>query len=231
MFGQMSPVPQNFKIKERRTIHTQTAYNTFCRMQSELSGRESIRVYLGVFHLQIRYRTLRYGSTRPQYPTEHSGKVRYELDTGTGLFVKFGTTSTPIPDASVTSVRPPKILRVRVNPTERPLETFSIYGMSHPVAGAHATQRAPHSESVVVLPAPLNVLVKLSVHVDLKKQPKATTAAKQARASSTASYDKKRQQTAASSTTSHNSIRFTTAANKQTTTMSSSTTSLQQHFY
>ena len=40
-------------------------------------------------------------SVRPQYPTEHSGKVRNELDTGTRHLGMFGTTSMPVPDASV----------------------------------------------------------------------------------------------------------------------------------
>ena len=39
---------------------------------------------------------------------EHSGKVRYELDTGTRHFGMFGTTLIPVPDISVSSVRPPK---------------------------------------------------------------------------------------------------------------------------
>ena len=34
--------------------------------------------------------------TPPQYPTEHSGKVRYKLDSGTGHFDKIITTSLPV---------------------------------------------------------------------------------------------------------------------------------------
>ena len=37
---------------------------------------------------KVPYRSLRYGSVRPQYPTEQSGKVRYELDTSTRHFGK-----------------------------------------------------------------------------------------------------------------------------------------------
>ena len=44
--------------------------------------------------------------TRPQYRTQHSGKVRYELDTGTRHFGKFCTTLVPVPDTSLSSVRP-----------------------------------------------------------------------------------------------------------------------------
>ena len=43
-------------------------------------------------------------SVRPQYPTEYSSMVRYEVDTGTRHFGKFGTNSIPIPDTLVSSV-------------------------------------------------------------------------------------------------------------------------------
>ena len=48
----------------------------------------------------------RRGSVRPQYRAKHSGIVRYELDTGARHFAKLGTTSLPVPDTSVSSVRP-----------------------------------------------------------------------------------------------------------------------------
>ena len=54
------------------------------------------------------------GSVRPQYPTEHSVMVQCEFHPGTGHFGKFGTTSIPVPDNWVTSVRPPKTSRVPV---------------------------------------------------------------------------------------------------------------------
>ena len=38
---------------------------------------------------------------------------------------------------------------------------------THPVACAHATQRPPNSKGVVILSASLDILVKLSVHLDL----------------------------------------------------------------
>ena len=47
---------------------------------------------------------LRYGLH--QYPTEHSGMAPYELTNGTRYFGKLGTTSIPVPDTSVGSVRP-----------------------------------------------------------------------------------------------------------------------------
>ena len=47
-----------------------------------------------------------------KYPTEVFGKDRYGPNTGTRRFGKFGTTSIPVPDNSVTWVRPPKIPRV-----------------------------------------------------------------------------------------------------------------------
>ena len=60
----------------------------------------SVRVHRG-------YLSYRSGSVRPQYSTEHSGMVWYELDTGTRHFGKFGTTSIPVPHTSVSSARPP----------------------------------------------------------------------------------------------------------------------------
>ena len=48
------------------------------------------------------YRSVRY--IRPHHPTERSGKLRYELDTGTEHFGRFGTPSIPAPDTSVASV-------------------------------------------------------------------------------------------------------------------------------
>ena len=50
-------------------------------------------------------RSLRQGSARPQYPTEHSGTVRHDLDT---LY--------PTDTTVISSVRPPKISRVSVYP-------------------------------------------------------------------------------------------------------------------
>lgn len=44
----------------------------------------SARTYRGYLHSTS-------GSVRPQQPTEHSGMVRYKLDTGNRQFVKFGT--------------------------------------------------------------------------------------------------------------------------------------------
>ena len=52
----------------------------------------------------IPVRTLPECSVRPQYPTEHSGKVRYGRNTGTRHVVKFGTISKPVPDTLVSSV-------------------------------------------------------------------------------------------------------------------------------
>ena len=65
-------------------------------------------------------------SVRPQYPTEQSGMIRYEIDTGTRQFGKFGTTSIPVPEIPVSSVRPPKISRVPVYPTEHTLRSFHV---------------------------------------------------------------------------------------------------------
>ena len=59
-----------------------------------------IRVYRG----RITYRS---GSVRPQYPTEYRSTP-----------VWFGTNSIPVPETSVKSVRPSKIPRVPVHPTE-----------------------------------------------------------------------------------------------------------------
>ena len=64
-------------------------------------------------------RRVRYGlNTLPDTPvrfgTNSSGKVRYALDTGARHFGKFGTTSIPIPDTSVSSVRSSIIPRVLV---------------------------------------------------------------------------------------------------------------------
>ena len=52
--------------------------------------------YIGVYTLNLSE-----CSVRRQYPTKHSGKVRYELDTGTRHFGKFGTTPISVPDTSV----------------------------------------------------------------------------------------------------------------------------------
>ena len=41
---------------------------------------------------------------RPQDSPEHSGKGRYDLDTGARHVGKFGTTSMPVPATSVSSV-------------------------------------------------------------------------------------------------------------------------------
>ena len=76
----------------------------------------SVRVYSGYLPYQS-------GSVRPQYATEHSGmlgyeysgmlgyeysgRVRYEFGTGTRLDSRFGTTSIPVPNTSVSSVRHP----------------------------------------------------------------------------------------------------------------------------
>ena len=46
----------------------------------------------------------RYGHHRYRYPTLQY--VRYDLNTGTRHFGKFGTASIPVPDNSVSSVRP-----------------------------------------------------------------------------------------------------------------------------
>ena len=60
---------------------------------------DSVRVYRGYLPYRTRgYLPYRSGSVGPQYQTEHSGKVRYELDTGTRHFGKFGTTSMPVPN-------------------------------------------------------------------------------------------------------------------------------------
>ena len=74
-------------------------------MSKGMVGRGRTKVYLG--HLLGKYSTEhdRNNSVRPQCPTEESGKVRYELHTGTRHFGKFGTTSIPVPDTSVSSVR------------------------------------------------------------------------------------------------------------------------------
>ena len=48
-------------------------------------------------------------SVRPQYPTQHSSYVRYELNIGTRHFGTFGTTLIPVVDTSVGPVRPQKI--------------------------------------------------------------------------------------------------------------------------
>ena len=44
--------------------------------------------------------------------------MRYGLDTGTQHLGKFGTTSIPVPDTSVSSVIPPKISRLPIYLTE-----------------------------------------------------------------------------------------------------------------
>ena len=62
-------------------------------------------------------RTPRWGSVRSQYPTQHSGKVRYGLITLPNIPARFGTNSTPVPDTSISSVRAQKIPRV-VYPTK-----------------------------------------------------------------------------------------------------------------
>ena len=65
------------------------------------------RVYRGSLLGKYPAESPRKGSVRPQYPTEHSGKVRHELDTGARHFGKFGT--------------PREIPRVPVCPTEQTL--------------------------------------------------------------------------------------------------------------
>ena len=54
-------------------------------------------------------------------------KVRYDLNTGTRHLEKFGTTSIPAPDTSVTSVRPPKKHYVLVYPAEHTLDEMYTY--------------------------------------------------------------------------------------------------------
>ena len=49
------------------------------------------------------------------------GIARYELETGTRQYGKFGMTSIPVPDNSVSAVRPPKIPQVPIYPTEHTL--------------------------------------------------------------------------------------------------------------
>ena len=44
-----------------------------------------------IFLRKMPCRSVRYDSVRPHYPTEHLRNVRYELDTGTRHFGKFGT--------------------------------------------------------------------------------------------------------------------------------------------
>ena len=66
----------------------------------------SVRFGVPETSLMVLYRipgVLPYGSrsVRPQYTTEPSGIVRYELDTGTGHYGKFGATSIPVPDTPV----------------------------------------------------------------------------------------------------------------------------------
>ena len=51
----------------------------------------SVRVYRGYLPYQR-------GSVHPQYSSHPSGMVRYEFDTGTRHFGKFGTTPIPVPD-------------------------------------------------------------------------------------------------------------------------------------
>ena len=63
-------------------------------------------------------------SVRPQYPTEHSGMVWYDFNTGTRHFGKIGTSSIPVPDNSVSLARPPKIPQVPVYPTEHTLVRY-----------------------------------------------------------------------------------------------------------
>ena len=53
-------------------------------------------------------------STRPQHPTEHSGMIRHELNTGTRYFGKFGTILMPVPEVPVSSVRLQKYTQVPV---------------------------------------------------------------------------------------------------------------------
>ena len=51
--------------------------------------------------------SVRFGTASIPYRTRQTGKVRYETDTDTRHFGKFGTTSIPVPDTWGTSVRPP----------------------------------------------------------------------------------------------------------------------------
>ena len=73
----------------------------------------------------IPYQNVRYGSAR--YPTEMFGRVRYGLDTLPTNPARFGTNSIPVTDTSVTSIRPPKILRVWVYPTENTLGIYLFF--------------------------------------------------------------------------------------------------------
>ena len=51
------------------------------------------KVYRAYWLREVPYRSHPYGSVWPKYPTEHFGKGRYGLDTGSRHFGKFGTTS------------------------------------------------------------------------------------------------------------------------------------------
>ena len=77
-------------------------------------GRVRTKVYLGFWSVDIAYRTSpEFGtaarpyrtfsecSVRPRYPQEHSGKVRYELDTGTPHFGDSVGPQIPVPDTLV----------------------------------------------------------------------------------------------------------------------------------
>ena len=81
----------------------------------------SVRVYSGYLPYQS-------GSVRPQYATEHSSMLGYELHTSTrhfGTLGKFGTTSTPVPDASVGFGNPTKNTPCTGIPTEHTLAEYT----------------------------------------------------------------------------------------------------------
>ena len=62
----------------------------------------------GVFARQFPYRSLPECSARPQYPIEHSSKIRYEFDTATRKIGKLGVKSIPVPRVLVPSTARPK---------------------------------------------------------------------------------------------------------------------------
>ena len=70
------------------------------------------------------HRKIRYGSvrTRHRYPTLRY--VWYNFNAGTRHSGKLVTTSNPVPDTGVSSIRPPKIPRVPVYSTEHTLAIF-----------------------------------------------------------------------------------------------------------
>ena len=133
LFG-LPQYPTEHSDMVRYELNTTTRYNGKFGKTSKPVPDTSVVPYL------VRYRYFLDNNTggtgicwvRPHYRAEHSGMVRYELNTCTRHFGKFGTTSIPVPDTSVTSVCPPEIPRVPFYPTKHTLGNFRGGGFGAP---------------------------------------------------------------------------------------------------